>query len=386
VQKIQKTEDLKMRLIDNVSLTYYSPTKTYNGFTLFTPTSSTKVRLIDMYGRFVHSWETPCQPGAHGQLLPNGNLLYAAKDDAAPFALAFNGAGGFVVEYDWDGNEVWRYDDPYMHHDIQRLENGNTMTLRWVSVPDDIANKIDGGVPGTERKGVIWGEALREIDKEGNVVWEWIAHEHLDPKKYPICPLCARHEWLHVNALDVLPNGDVMISAHTQSRLLIIDRGTKKIKWEWGKDQLAHQHDATTLDNGNVLVFDNGLHRHNNLISCTRILEINKESNKIVWEYMETNPSMFYGGFISGAQRLPNGNTLVCEGPRGRFFEVTNQNEVVWEYVNPFFDINVGIPARGRHNMVFRAHRYGPDHPGLKGRDLNPEKYAALNRLYGPKC
>jgi len=374
-----------MQVIENVGLTHYSPTKAYNGYTLFTPTSSTTVRLIDMHGRFVHGWETQWQPGAHGQLLQNGNLLYAAKIDEAPFAVDFNGAGGLIVEYDWDGNEVWRYEDLFMHHDIQRLENGNTMTLRWVGVPDDIAAQIEGGVPGTERKGVVWGEALREIDQKGNVVWEWIAHEQLDPKAYPICPLCARHEWLHVNALDVLPDGDVMISAHTQSRILIIDKKTKKVKWEWGKDQLAHQHDPTTLDNGNILVFDNGLHRPNNLISCTRILEIEKKSGEIVWEYMASNPATFYGAFISGAQRLPNLNTLICEGPKGRFFEVTMQGEVVWEYINPFFDINIGIPARGRHNMVFRAHRYGVDYPGLKGKKFDSEKYEALNKVYGPR-
>lgn len=369
-----------------VGLTHYSPSKAYNGFTLFTPTSSKTAWLIDMQGRIVHSWETPWQPGAHGQLLENGNLLYAAKDDNAPFAIEFNGAGGFIIEYDWDGNEVWRYEDEFLHHDVQRLPNGNTMMLRWVAVPDDIAAQIEGGVPGTERKGVIWGEAVREVDPQGNVVWEWVAHEHLDPKDFPICPLCGRHEWLHVNALDVLPNGDVMISCHTQSKIIIIDKQSNKVKWESSKDlQLAHQHDPTTLENGNILVFDNGLHRKNNLISCTRILEIDREANKIVWEYMEMNPSTFFGSFISGAQRLPNGNTLICEGPRGRFFEITHDGEIVWEYINPFFDINVGIPLRGRHNMVFRAHRYGPDYPGLKGRTLDPDKYKTINLLYGPK-
>lgn len=375
-----------MRINDIVSLTHYSPAKAYNGFTLFTPTSSNVVRLIDMQGRFVHCWETPWQPGAHGQLLENGNLLYAAKDDTAPFSIDFNGAGGFIVEYDWDGQEVWRYQDEFMHHDIKRLPDGNTMTIRWVAVPDDYAENIPGGVPGTERKGIVWGDALREIDPNGKVVWEWISYEQLDPRDFPICPLCGRHEWLHINSLDVLPNGDVMISCHTQSKLLVICKKTKRVKWESSKEiRLAHQHACTMLENGNILVFDNGLHRKNNLISCTRLLEIDQETNTVEWEYMESNPSAFYGGFMSGAQRLPNGNTLVCEGPRGRFFEITKRGEVVWEYINPFFDINVGIPARGRHNMVFRAHRYGLDYPGLKGKTLEPQKYDMLNRLYGPK-
>lgn len=372
-----------MRVFENVSLTHYSPTKTYNGYTLFTPTSSKTAWLIDMKGRFVHSWETRWEPGAHGYILPNGNLLYGGKDEKGPFASEFNGAGGVIAEYDWDGNEVWRYEDLYMHHDFHRLDNGNTMVLRWDAVPDDIAKKIGGGIPGTERKGVIWGESLHEVDPAGNVVWEWYCYDHLDPEKYPICPLCARHEWLHSNAVDVLPGGDILLSAHTLNRLFIIDKATGAIKWEWGENQLAHQHDPTVLENGNILVFDNGLHRRNNLVSCTRVIEINRDSGEIVWEYMESSPAMFYGAFISGAQRLPNGNTLICEGPKGRFFEVTNDKEVVWEYINPFFNINVNIPSRGRHNMVFRAHRYGPDYPGLQGKVFNPEKHELVNRLYG---
>ncbi len=62
------------------------------------------------------------------------------------------------------------------------------------------------------------------------------------------------------------------------------------------------------------------------------------------WEALP--PTEFYGQNISGAQRLPNGNTLICEGPTGRIFEVTDLGETVWSYQNPF-----GVP-------VFRAIKY----------------------------
>jgi len=371
-----------MKVSDNIGLTHYAPARAYNGYTLFTPMSSKTVRLIDMQGRFVHSWDTGWEPGAHGYLLANGNLLYAGRPADSPFGADFNGAGGVIVEYDWDGKEVWRYEDPFMHHDFHRLDNGNTMVLRWDAVPDDMAKKIGGGLPGTERKGVMWAESLHEVDSSGTVVWEWYICDHLKAENYMICPLCARHEWLHSNAIDVFPNGDILLSCHTINRLFIIDRASGDIKWEWGKDQLAHQHDSSILDNGNILVFDNGLHRKNNLVSVSRVLEIDTDSGEIVWEFMESNPAMFYGAFISGAQRLPNGNTLVCEGPKGRFFEITKEKEVVWEYVNPLFGTNSNFPERGSHNMVFRAHRYGPDYPGLKGRELNYRKYDSINGLY----
>jgi len=64
---------------------------------------------------------------------------------------------------------------------------------------------------------------------------------------------------------------------------------------------------------------------------------------------------------ISNAQRLPNGNTLSCEGNFGRLFEVTPEGAVVWEYVNPYFAPPAGPPDAPAQNSVFRAYRYSPE-------------------------
>jgi hypothetical protein len=79
--------------------------------------------------------------------------------------------------------------------------------------------------------------------------------------------------------------------------------------------------------------------------------------------------------------RLPNDNMLVCESSKGQIFEVTRSKKVVWDYINPFFITNARLGG-GRMNFIFRAHRYGPDHPALADRDLAPDRYANLNRLY----
>ena len=63
--------------------------------------------------------------------------------------------------------------------------------------------------------------------------------------------------------------------------------------------------------------------------------------------------SFFYSPFISGAQRLPNGNTLICSGVKGRLFEVTRDGEIVWEYMSPYFRTR----AFGETSLVFRAYR-----------------------------
>ncbi len=81
---------------------------------------------------------------------------------------------------------------------------------------------------------------------------------------------------------------------------------------------------------------------------------------------------------------MPNGNTLICEGAPGRLFEVTPNSQIVWEYINPMFAPSgqvAGGTVTGQANSIFRAHRYGPDHPALRGKDLDPGRYANLNRL-----
>ena len=63
--------------------------------------------------------------------------------------------------------------------------------------------------------------------------------------------------------------------------------------------------------------------------------EFDPETNETVWEYKDDPSTFFYSHHISGAERLENGNTLICEGSYGRLFEVTSEGEIVWEFINP---------------------------------------------------
>jgi hypothetical protein len=362
------------------SVTCYLPSKAFNGYTLFAPMGGSGVWLMDMKGQFVHHWEVDPEPGGHGVLLSDGNLLYGGSLVDPPIP-STGPMGGKLIELDWEGNRIWEHEDPYMHHDFCRLPNGNTMIVKWVKTPNSIAAKVKGGMPDTEREGVVWADAFQEITPEGQVAWEWLAYEHLDPEKDAICPLCARAEWTHVNACSVLPNGDILTSFLTLNTIAIIDRATGKITWRWGPGELAHQHDPTLIDNGHVLVFDNGSHRPSNakfpygMIGFSRVLEVDPKRNEIAWEYKEEASTHFNSSFISGCRRLPNGNTLICEGSNGRFFEVTPEKELVWEYINPFYFKSPPPSVLEWNNTVFRAYRYSPDYPGLKGKVLDPERY-----------
>ncbi len=371
-----------MRVYDLTSTTIYKPAKAYNGYTLFSPMGSFKFYLIDMQGRVVKTWGIAYKPALHGVILPNGNLLYAGQIEQGPFPLEFGGAGGLLIEIDWEGNEIWRYEDLYMHHDFFRMDNGNTMILRFDAAPDDIAVKYKGGISETERKGIVWFASFHEIDRDGNVVWEWKGYEHFDPDIDVMCPLCPRCEFDHCNSCKVLPDGNIMTTSLTLNNVYIIEKGSGDIVWRWGKaeGELAHPHDPSLLDNGHILVFDNGLHRSYSYPAYSRILEIDSETGIIVWQFQESSPVNFFGSFISGAQRLPNGNTMICEGPKGHFFEVTPNGEVVWEYYNPFYQ-DIPIFNIKRSNLVFRAHRYDPDYSGFKGKELDPKKHEWLNQI-----
>ena len=361
----------------------YDSSKAYNGYTLFVMASDNNVWLIDMKGQIVNHWLME-HAGQHGKLLPNGNLLWQGR---GPQAMSeFGGNGTELIEVDWNGNEVWRYDDLFLNHDFVRLDNGNTIINRYIQIPDSIATKIKGGVPGTEREGKIWSCSFQEITKEGDVVWEWKHYEHLDPERDILCPLCPRSIWGYTNSLDVFPNGNILCTFRFLNTIAIIDKKTGRIIWRWGPEySLGHPHSCSVLDNGNILLFDNGLHRKGkeigiNEIETSRVIEVNPKTNEIEWEYRDPNAFNFYTSICGGAQRLPNGNTLICESTKGRFFEVTPDKEIVWEYISPFMARRPPYWGWTLSALVFQAHRYGPDYKGLKGKMLDPNRFEWLIR------
>jgi hypothetical protein len=321
----------------------------------------------------------PSPLGSDVQLLPNGNQLRVNKTWKEPTGF-LGTVGGEMVEVDWDSNVVWKYEDLYLHHDFCRLDNGNTILNRHVLIPPEFASLVKGGIPNTETEDGMWGAAFREITPDGRVVWEWLGYDYMDPETDIPCPLCPRSIWGYVNGIDVFPNGDIVASFRHLNTLMIIDKKTGKIKWRWGYWELGHQHHPTVLDNGNILVVDNGYHRlppyeYRTTVSMevySRVLEVNPITNKIEWAYKDEDFNRFYAVVGSSAERLPNGNTLICETPNGHIFEITPDKEIVWEFTNPFYEFKERL---GLTNYVFRAHRYAYDYPGLKGKNLDPGRF-----------
>ncbi len=263
--------------------------------------------------------------------------------------------------------------------------------------------------------------------KSGDIVWEWYAWDHLvqdyDTTKDNF-GVVANHpelidlnyvgfnaaDWFHSNAVDYNAELDqILLSVHSFSEVWIIDHSTTTAEaaghtggnsgmggdllYRWGNpqtydagtaadQQLFHQHDAEWIGaglpgEGNILVFNNGMRRPEGRYSS--IVEIISPVNSDgsypldagsayspsdpVWIYTAEPPTDFYAKSISGAQRLPNGNTLTCHGGNSYLFEVTPSCEKVWEY-------QVQEPDPDR-NAVFRVERYYPDYPGFDGTPLD---------------
>lgn len=358
-----------------LGLVYRDEEKASGGYTLFCPVRGRHADLLDAEGRIVHQWRHPAGI-QHLKWLPNGNLLvHDLPPKASEGQERIGGCAGALRELDLESNVVWEHVDPYQHHDFQRLENGNTLIVRWEKLPFDIAEKVQGGHKGAEDPDWMWGDVIRELDPAGATVREWRSWEHLSPAHHVKCPLESRKEWTHLNSLELTPTGDWLVSFRLTDTLAIVDATTGDVRWRWGAGVLSHQHHATWLDNGHVLVFDNGCHRRE-APAFSQVLEIDPATKKIEWTYKAEPILAFFSFMISGAERLANGNTLITEGATGRIFEITPEGETVWEYVSPWL-----VPsAFGPTTAVFRAYRIAEDDPRLAGLDLSPVPYESLNQ------
>lgn len=356
-------------------LVYRDPDRHEPGYTLFAAVRGQFANLLDDAGRVVHRWHCP-EGVVYARLLPNGNLMLRTQPpEEAGGVEKIGGSSAALLELDWDGKVLWELRDPMLHHDFLRLPNGNTLTLGWRKLPAAVSERVGGAHSHEEDPDVMWGDVVREVSPQGEPVSEWLSWEHLDPETDTICPLESRKEWTHANSIALTPDGDLLLSFRLIDTVAIVDRLSGAFKWKWGKDVLSHQHHASWLESGRVLIFDNGAHRRRGP-NFSQVIEVDPETGEIEWTYKHDTIVGFYSFFVSGAERLADGHTLITSGAHGHLFEVTPQGETVWEFVSPFYYES----AFGETPAIFRAHRYAPSDPALRGRDLDPERHAELNR------
>ncbi|OXI78937.1 aryl sulfotransferase [Burkholderia sp. AU33423] len=347
-----------------VGLIAHDPALSAGGYTLIAPqTADGNVYLVGIDGEVAHQWKMPVRPGRHAVILPNGNLGYngnhpQSESRYAPWSMWH---GGDFYEVTPQGETVWRYEDPAHHHDAQWLPNGNLLYAACEPVDAAFARRVPGGTPHGDDE-VMYADVIREVNRAGQIVWEWHARDHLRPEDFPIAAGFGRYHWPLVNGLAVDANGRVLMSLRTTSGIIGVNHETGRVDLRIGPDVVSHQHAPVPLPNGNILAFDNGNFRHGAHVVFSRVVEIDPATQRVVWSYADDVVNLFYTPFMGNAQRLPNGNTHVTESSTGRLFEVTPAGEVVWEYVIPWFAEYPDEAARktgpGQLNSVFQTFRY----------------------------
>jgi len=396
--------------------TIYDPDRAWNGFMVLSPLGTQAVLVIDMNGTVVKRWDNfNNSAGGPARVLPGG-IVMAAVGARPPYQESLA-----LVRRDFDGKDLWNFSRA---EQIARREGGMTWSARqhhdWQLAsfpagyysPEYTPNPDAGNtliLTHTDRKqpkvaDVLLGDdRLIEVTPAGEIVWDWVASDHID--EFGFAPdarkaiKTARNfnkargsfDWLHINsATYVGPNqwfekgdtrfapGNVIISSREASVIAIVGRDGR-IVWQIGPDfsaskelrairQIIGQHHPHLIPKGlpgagNLLVFDNGGSSGYGFVSPiapdgvgafqragSRVLEINPVTLELVWSY--TNPR-FFSTNISSAQRLPNGNTLITAGAGGRLFEVTREGAIVWEYMFPIFAGTGPNPS----NAVYRAYR-----------------------------
>jgi len=339
--------------IRNTGLLFEDPAQSTPGYILICPVEGNCAILLDPKGEIAHQWQTTGGMTNWCYLLPSGNLFVNERcDNRKGVALTVSGR---MSEYTPSGELVWRHEDPYQHHDMRRLSDG-AIYATFTELTDATKAAIRGGIPGSETDGGPFGEAVRKVNDDGNTVWEWHFKE-LGLDSYPLHRNGNRWSYGHTNTVCPLADGTYLVSSKNLNLLFIIDPITNTVNWAYQNDEMGGQHDAQMLDNGNILVFANGLYAGD--LSHSQVWEINPISRDIVWRYVaKDDMTSFYSPHMGGAQRLPTGNTLICEGNKGCLFEVTPDGDVVREFVSPHF---VSSGQFGQINWLFRSRWYAAD-------------------------
>lgn len=399
----------------------------YDGYTVIAPFFDTNTYLLTMEGEVAHTWKSAYFPGLAATIQPDGTLVRGGRVENP--VIRFGGIGGAIQRLDWNSKVLWEFvlndeKEGVISHNQCVMPNGNILAVvEQLKSPEEAYAK--GRKRGTLKPLMVDGKLhegisnrrIIEIDSRGDIIYEWQIWDHIGtgPDEWDInwhlpaaaYEVAANCNWLTVNGIEYnAATDEFMFTARNMGEIYIVSRKTGKLVWRWGNpsthgagrppsyvddgdQQLWGPHNATWVENGDILVFDNGWGRPQGQRS--RVLQISRESGEIVWKFEARRPLNFHSPMQSGAQRLPNGNTLICATAGGQIFEVTGGPEprVIWEFISPwlkggeitpFLDDTHALFKTGRSssypenymaNLVHRAYRYGKDYPGLAGRDLS---------------
>ncbi|MBI1221018.1 MAG: T9SS type A sorting domain-containing protein [Bacteroidetes bacterium] len=423
--------------------------ESFPGYTIFAPIKSKTTYLINNCGEQVHSWTSNYQPNLSCYLLNDGSLLRTGRipvlNGGGGVIELISWDNKILWSYSLDTSIGWMHHDIELlpNGNILMIANDNRSQT-------EVSNAGSITTQAILKSEQIIEIKPDYQNGGGSIVWTWKAWDHLIQDHYPtranygivanepdkIDINYLNHgtaDWLHFNGIDYNAEWDqIMISVHNMSEFWIIDHSTTTAEassssggnynkggdllYRWGNpaayqqgnssnQKLFMQHHAHWIpkglqNEGNILVFNNEAgSTESKKFSTVNSLELPVDLNgnysyysgsygpaDFNWTYKAQPDTQFYSAIISSAQRLPNGNTLICEGNSGRFFEVDNAGNTVWEYINPVNDM--GPQAQGQaiqNNMTFRCERFALDHTAFQGKNLTPSGHIESGSTFSCK-
>ncbi len=335
----------------------HDPARSSRGINIYIP-GGYEACLIDMRGEVLHTWIAP-EEYAKGWIMPG----LGERGDLLVIDGVGGGAKRTLLKLDWNSNLQW-VSRLQHHHDIAIAENGEVYTptkaRREITHKSRKLPLLDNSITVLSPQGKLikklslydlLGMTLTEklLDEAAEKLEEW---KETDPEKYGAI-VREGFDFFHTNSIELLPRdigvakkGDLLICMRYRNLVAIISAQSEKVLWLWGFGELDWPHHPSLMSNGNILIFDNGAHR-----GYSRLIEVDPETRKTVWEYKGDPPDSFYTEGRGAAQELPNGNVLVTESGKGHAFEITREGDIVWDFWNPRFN------ADGKRVVIYRMAR-----------------------------
>ena len=295
--------------------------------------SGQKAVLMDMAGTVQHQWQYdfhaafPEYPNSGRHPTNTWRRVHLLKDGS--LLAIYDGTG--MIKLNKDSELIWA-NPTWFHHDLFVDEDGNILTLSRES-------RVIPRYHKTER---ILEDFVVVVDPKGKEVSKFSLLTALEESlSTSVLRETGRHgDILHTNTIEMFDGtrahrsplfkkGNLLVSFRNLSVIAIVDPTIRKVVWSL-TGQWARQHQPTLLANGNMLLFDNIAHE-----GMSKVIEFDPFTQEIVWGYYGDQVNGFYSYSAGSCQRLANGNTLITESNAGRAFEVTPENEIVWEYYNP---------------------------------------------------
>lgn len=405
-------------------VTLCDPVLAHSAPILFTSADSV-TRLIDLNGDVIKEWSyagVPARilnPDRNGGRKGHVGLQLSSSSDSRGGIYG----NGTIGQLDWNGTRVWEWGDGVarQNHDWELLPNGNWLILNTVPrVVPELGPQVigDQGLIEVAPDGtIVWdwrsGDHLPELglsDLGLKLLREAVARDPNDPwgclEMNSASTLRSNKRYENekdAQQKSVFHPDNVIVSFRKANIVAIIDKASGNIVWRLGPyfdeksgsqhqrilrhnvprplDQISGQHNPHMINQGlagagNILLFDNQggagyPHASLGIYAGSRILEIDPTTKEIVWQYTAEDsglpPWTFFSSFVSNAQRLSNGNTLITEGMQGRIFQVTRSGKVVWEYYSPYLGYGVagepevrtprvpGVDRLSTTPMIYRA-------------------------------